>query len=71
MKTSNKLLLGFFLLVIVVITVGLVILKVEINKLSLSSNKANDYNNQNIKELAQTNASVSNEIFVANYIDFV
>jgi len=36
MKTSNKLLLGLFVLILVVITIGFVILKVEFTKLNLS-----------------------------------
>ncbi|MFN8258504.1 MAG: hypothetical protein U0W24_22640 [Bacteroidales bacterium] len=36
MKTSNKLLLGFFILVIVVITAGFIYLKIELNKATSS-----------------------------------
>jgi|GEM_PF-5601718 hypothetical protein len=34
MKTSNKLLLGFFLLIILVITIGFIFLKIEIKRIS-------------------------------------
>jgi hypothetical protein len=37
MKTSNKLLLGLFLLILVIITAGLIYLKGELNKISLSN----------------------------------
>lgn len=39
MKTSNKLLLGLFVLIIVVITIGFVYFKVELGKLSLNNDK--------------------------------
>ena len=55
MKTSNKLLLGFFLLVIVVITIGLVILKVEMAKFSLNTNKDTEYKTKGHNELAMSN----------------
>lgn len=51
MKTSNKLLLGFFMLVIVVITVGFVILKVELK--NTSSNEFN--NNKTVTDTVKIN----------------
>lgn len=54
MKMSNKLLLGFFLLVILVITAGMIILKIEFGKISYHNQKDKEYRIEENSILTQT-----------------
>jgi len=67
MKTSNKLLLGLFALILVAITIGFIYLKVELGKSGSANFKSIGSSNEKMQTLIRLDA-ITDHVIHANYI---
>ena len=68
MKTSNKLLLGFFALIIVAITIGFIILKMELKSSGISVSEASRHKIKQSASVENSKIVILEKNYFVNFI---